>query len=63
MMESWLLRKQVEARILADAIAELFQPGEEPKVSADQLFALMGIVPKVAAGVAWPPRPEGTRED
>ena len=55
MMESWLLRKRVEARILMDAIAELFQPGEEPKMSAGQLFALMGVAPKVAPGVQWPP--------
>lgn len=58
MIESWLLRKQVEANILTNAIAELFRVQPEEKISSDALFALMGVTPKVAEGVAWPPPEE-----
>jgi hypothetical protein len=54
MIESWLLRKQIEAKIIAGAIAELFQPQPEKPISAGELFALMGITPKVAPGAEWP---------
>lgn len=41
MVESWLLRKQVEARLIAAALSPQI---EEEVISSDEMFARLGIL-------------------
>lgn len=50
LVAAWVRRKQFEARLIALEVGKLFGGGEkpQPRVSEDELLAMMGITPVTA---------------